>query len=235
MMMFPARRNKSLRNQIWEKVVEYRKVIMSVSPKKIDLILVDVQQAMCRSWKEYFHEYQSVSIINGRFERVKEYDCLVSPANAYGLMDGGIDLAIRNYFGMGLQYAVHKVIQKEYFGEQPVGTSFVVYTGNEEYPFLAHTPTMRVPTDIRTTQNVYEAMFAMLRAVANFNKNNGHPIKKVLCPGLGTQTGSMDFAEAARQMHQAYKNFNNPTTNLNWKHLHEKHFEIMGKRRSETI
>lgn len=147
---------------------------MSVSPKIFDLLLVDMQEGMCQAWKTYFQDYATVSIFHGKFENVQSYDCIVSPANAYGLMDGGIDLALRNFFGMPLQYAVHKVIQQEFYGEQAVGTSFIVYTGNEEYPFLAHTPTMRVPTDIRGTQNVYEAMFAMLRAVANYNKKNGH-------------------------------------------------------------
>ena len=80
----------------------------------------------------------------------------------------------RNQFFACTVAKVHKVIQQEFYGEQAVGTSFIVYTGNEEYPFLAHTPTMKVPTDIRGTQNVYEAMFAMLRAVANYNKRNGH-------------------------------------------------------------
>ncbi len=202
---------------------------MSASPKKFKLLLIDIQEGMCQAWEKHFSKHEEVEIINDRFENVREYDCLVSPANGYGLMDGGIDLAIRNYFGMQLQYSVHKIIQKEYYGEQPVGTSFIIYTNNDEYPFLAHTPTMRVPTDIRRTQNAYEAMFAMLRAVANYNKENKHPINKVLCPGLGTATGGMDFNESARQMYLAWKNFKHPTTNMNWKNLHEKNLEIVGE------
>ena len=142
-------------------------------------------------------------------------------------MDGGIDLVIRNYFGMSLQYRVQKMIQKEFYGEQPVGTSVIVDTEHEDFPFLAHTPTMRVPMDISKTDNVYNAMFAMLVAVANFNKTSKFRINKVLCPGLGTATGRMPLKEAARQMVLAYNNFKNPTPNMDWAKLQLRNKEIL--------
>ena len=155
-------------------------------------------------------------IHNCRFQEITEFDCIISPANSFGLMDGGIDLALRNYFGMRIQYNVRKVIERDYYGEQPVGTSFVVFTENEKHTFLAHTPTMRVPYDISKTENVYTAMFAMLRCVANHNKIHKAKIKSVLCPGLVTLTGQVEPNEAARQMYQAYFNFHNPTNDMNW-------------------
>jgi len=191
------------------------------SPKKFELTLVDPQKDLCEEWSKSFSAYPEVKVFNGYFQNIKEFDCLVSPANSFGLMDGGVDLAIRNYFGMNLQYAVQKRIQKEFYGEQPVGTSIIVATEDENRPFLAHTPTMRVPVDISETDNVYNAFFAMLRAVANFNKKNKTPIKKVVCPGLG-------IGEAARQMKVAYKNFMHPTSNMNWKNLQERNSEIVG-------
>ncbi len=199
-----------------------------VSPKAFNLILIDPQQELCQTWLETFREFSKVEVIHGYFEDVKEFDCLVSPANSFGLMDGGVDLAIRKYFGMQLQYAVQKRIQKEFYGEQPVGTSIIVYTGNEDHPFLAHTPTMRVPMDISGTTQVYDAMFAMLRAVANHNKGNQSRIERVLCPGLGTATGRMEFAEAARQMALAYHNFLHPTTNMTWPNLMRRNSLIQG-------
>jgi len=144
-------------------------------------------------------------------------------------MDGGIDLAIRNFYGMGIQYKVQKKIQKEFYGEQPVGTSMIVFTENDDYPFLAHTPTMRVPSNIAGTDNVYNAMFAMLRTVANHNKMSKVKINTVLCPGLGTATGLVPLKEAARQMALAYRNFLHPTTNMVWKNLMKRNDEIVGK------
>lgn len=204
---------------------------MSISPKEFNLILVDPKSELCEAWKKYFSEYSEVQIVNGYFEKIKKFDCMVSAANSYGLMDGGVDLAIRNFFGMKVQYNVQKQIKKDFYGEQPVGTSIIVYTENEEYPFIAHTPTMRVPTDISKTTNVYEAMFAMLRAIANYNKivmDKDLRINKVVCPGLGTAAGRMIPMEAARQMAVAYKNFKQPPTNLVWSKLFNKNFEIEG-------
>ena len=40
------------------------------------------------------------------------------------------------------------------FGEQPIGTSFIESTGNPDYPFVAHSPTMRVPGSIEGTDMV---------------------------------------------------------------------------------
>ncbi len=202
---------------------------MSKSHKNFDIILVDVQAELCTAWEKCFHGVPQVSIHHGYFQEVKAYDCLVSPANSFGLMDGGIDLAIRNYFGMKLQYNVQKIIQKEFYGEQPVGTSVIVDTENDDHPFLAHTPTMRVPMDISEMDNVYNAMFAMLRAVANFNKTAKFRIDSVLCPGLGTATGKVSPEEAARQMSMAYFNFKNPTTNMNWANLKERNRRILNQ------
>ena len=200
---------------------------MSISPKNFTLILVDVQKELCDHWKSEFSEISDIEIYNGNFQEIKEYDCLVSPANSFGLMDGGIDLAIRNYFGINLQYNVQKIIKRDFYGEQPVGTSIIVDTENEYHPFLAHTPTMRVPIDISNTDNVYNAMFAMLRAVTNFNKQSKFRINKVLCPGLGTATGRVPLKEAARQMAMAFRNFKNPTTNMNWMNLQNRNRDIM--------
>jgi len=199
---------------------------MSISPKSFQLTLVDVQAELCEHWTTSFQEFPDVHIHNGYFQTVKIYDCLVSPANSFGLMDGGIDLAIRSYFGMQLQYTVQKLIQKEFYGEQPIGTSAIVFTGNEKHPFLAHTPTMRVPADIRKTDNVYCAMFAMLAAVANYNKKNKVRINHVLCPGLGTATGGMELDKAAKLMALAYRNFLKPTTKMSWPHLKARDAEI---------
>jgi O-acetyl-ADP-ribose deacetylase (regulator of RNase III) len=94
-----------------------------------------------------------------------DYDCIVSPANSFGIMDGGLDLALRNYFGMQLQDNVQNFILDYFDGEQPVGTLFIVQTYYQKHPYLAHTPTMRVPMKITNNDDIYRAMYAMLNAV----------------------------------------------------------------------
>lgn len=193
------------------------------SYQKFELILVDPKEELCEAWKAAFNDHKRIEIVHGYFENVSEYDCIVSPANSFGVMDGGLDLAIIRYFGRRLQASVQDVIKSEYYGEQPVGTSFIVETGHAKHRFLAHTPTMRVPMNITQTDNVYNAMFAMLRAVANHNKQatEEQQIKKVLCAGLGTATGQVPAREAARQMELAYKYFKMPSFPV-WQYLFER-------------
>ena len=183
-----------------------------------DLILINPELELCNAWIEEFKEFPEVKILTGYFEEVQEFDCMVSAANSFGLMDGGVDLAIINFFGDQLEKRIQKFIIENYFGEQPVGTSFIIETLNEKHPFVAHTPTMRIPMDINRTDNIYLAMKAMLEAVwhHNLNKEN-KTIEKVVCPGLGTRTGRVPAKEAARQMKLAYRNFKFPPQVIDWR------------------
>jgi len=195
--------------------------------EEVKLVLVDPNKKLCVEWQEVFKPHSSVSIKNDIFENLETFDCMVSAANSFGLMDGGVDLAITRYFGQELPAKVQSIIKSEYYGEQPVGTSIIVETNNEKHPFIAHTPTMRVPLKITRTDNVYNALFAMLRAVANHNKTNRQKIKTIACPGLGTSAGRMPPKEAARQMELAYRNFHNPPPFSTWFHVLDRQMEII--------
>ena len=179
------------------------------------LILADPNAALCRAWQQAFEAYPAVEIRNSRFEDVPHFDCMVSAANSFGLMDGGVDLAIASFFGPGLQERVQAHILAHYTGEQPVGTSFIVETGHAQHPYVAHTPTMRVPMPIPATDHVYLATKALLETVAAFNAPQER-IRVVVCPGLGTATGRMPVEEAARQMALAYRYHLDPPRAISW-------------------
>lgn len=180
------------------------------------LILVDPNSGVCAAWQTTFANLPNIEIINDRFENLPAFDCMVSAANSFGLMDGGVDLAISNFFGDQLMQRVQQRIIDQWFGEQPVGTSMIVETDHPKHPYIAHTPTMRVPMPIAYTDNVYLAMWAMLRAIHLHNKTNERKIEIVACPGLGTLTGLVPFGDAARQMALAYRNFLNPPKQITW-------------------
>jgi O-acetyl-ADP-ribose deacetylase (regulator of RNase III) len=182
----------------------------------IELILVDPNEALCREWEMAFEKRPGVSVVCGRFEALPEFDCMVSAANSFGLMDGGVDLAITRFFGVQLMERVQAHILQEYLGEQPIGTSFTIETGNPKHPFVAHTPTMRVPMAISTTDNVYVAMWAMLLAVRRHNISSSARIRRVACPGLGTATGRVSPNEAARQMALAHHWYLHPLNVIDW-------------------
>ena len=183
------------------------------------LILVDPHIGVCNAWHTYFKGLPNVEIENTYFEALPEFDCMVSAANSHGLMDGGVDAAITRFFGEQLMQRVQARILDKYLGEQPIGTSMIVETTHEKHPFIAHTPTMRIPQDIRHTDHVYSAMWAMLLAVRQHNRTSERKIRIVACPGLGTLTGRVPFAEAARQMALAYKNYLDPMTYISWGHV----------------
>ena len=63
----------------------------------------------------------------GRFEDLARFDCVVSAVNSFGLMHGGVDLAISQWNPQGRAQA--RIIE-EYAREQPVGTSMIVATSH---------------------------------------------------------------------------------------------------------
>ncbi|KAB2904828.1 MAG: phage tail protein [Anaerolineae bacterium] len=180
------------------------------------LILVNPNLAFCQAVDYFFDKLPNVEIVQGYFEHLPEFDCIVSAANSFGLMDGGVDAAIIRFFGQQLMTRVQQHILFHYLGEQPVGTSFIIETGNEKHPYLAHTPTMRAPMEIAHTDNVYSATWAMLLAVREFNKSAERKIERVACSGLGIGTGRVPYQQAARQMALAYYHFLAPPKSLDW-------------------
>lgn len=129
---------------------------------------------------------------------------LVSPANSFGFMDGGIDLVYSQRFGWGLQERLQTLLRAEHDGELPVGQAVIVPTLDAAIPYLISAPTMRVPMDVADTLNAYLAFRAVLRAVKQHNRSGAPRIDSVLCPGLGTAVGRMPHARCARQMLAAF-------------------------------
>jgi O-acetyl-ADP-ribose deacetylase (regulator of RNase III) len=197
-------------------------ILVSINPMKkssIKLILVARDYHLYQAFQKRFDYLPNVEIAHCCFEQLPSYDCLVSPANSFGMMDGGMDAAITKFFGISLMDRVQQRILDDYLGEQSVGTSFIVETGNPTYPWLAHTPTMRVPMKIGGTDIPYIAMWAMLLAVNMHNRVNSETPNKLIttiaCPGLGTGIGCVPPDESARQMALAYDHFLYPPQFLN--------------------
>jgi O-acetyl-ADP-ribose deacetylase (regulator of RNase III) len=188
---------------------------MYMNRSPIKLILVAPNYQLFSTFQDRFAYLPNVESVNCSFDQLNTYDCLVSPANSFGMMDGGIDAAITKFFGISLMERVQDKILDDYLGEQSVGTSFIIDTGHPQHPFLAHTPTMRVPMQIVGTDVPYIAMWAMLLAVEQHNRRHPCKIATIACPGLGTGIGRVPPDEAARQMALAYDHFIYPPKFLN--------------------
>ncbi len=190
------------------------------------MILVDRGRDFCNVLKWEFRERPEVEIVCGRFEELPEFDCVITAGNSFGLMDAGMDLAVVRYFGPHVMEMIQRRILDDYLGEQPVGTSVLVPTAHPKHPFVAHTPTMRAPMNIRGTDHVYVALLAALTAIHRHNLDGGNPIQSVACPGLGTGTGGMDPLEAALQMRLAWTHFSNPPQRITPALAQQRHEQI---------
>lgn len=191
---------------------------MSSSPGKDSLVvhLRDLAMPLAEAWRREFAGIPSVHVSCGDIFSNKtgqvgiddpidvKADAIVSPANSFGFMDGGIDAVYTYQFGEGLQQRLQAVIEQDFAGELPVGAAVVVPTMHKDIPWCISAPTMRVPREVAETVNAYLAFRAALLAVIAHNASGLAPIKTVLCPGLGTAIGRMPVARCARQMRCAW-------------------------------
>jgi O-acetyl-ADP-ribose deacetylase (regulator of RNase III) len=188
--------------------------------------LVHPEAVMCEAFAHRFAGLPGVRVVRGRFEDLEPHDCFVTAGNAFGIMTAGIDAAVIHRFGEELMRRVQHRILDEYRGEQPVGTAFVIDTGDPELPFLAHAPTMRVPGSIAGTDKVYASTWAALLAVQAHNQTGERKIETVALPAMGTGFGGVPFTEAARQMAAAYRHYLEPPHRLNWDVVVDRHKAI---------
>lgn len=171
--------------------------------KLLNIHLRDINADLVAAWQTAFAGLPGVKVSAGDILE-QEADAIVSPANSFGHMDGGIDLAYSYFFGWDLEAGLRKRIVEKHFGELPVGQAAVLPTGHARIPYLVSAPTMRVPGSIAKTLNVYLAFRAALIAVLEHNAQEPSSIETLLVPGLGTGIGEVPFERAARQMRAAY-------------------------------
>ncbi len=171
---------------------------------------VPVRVSLCDRNPEVAHALAGRFDGAGRVEVLEgdllELDCdaLVSPANSFGFMDGGIDQAIDRFYGGAAQRAVLDRIAERFYGELPIGSATIITMPSRRFPFLVIAPTMRVPGDSRGTITAYLAMRAALAAILDHNKGSAGRIACIAAPGLCTGVGAMLADESAAQMRAAY-------------------------------
>jgi O-acetyl-ADP-ribose deacetylase (regulator of RNase III) len=167
------------------------------------IYLRDNNEGMTEAWKLWFKGIEEVEISQGDIFGGPKAHAIVSPANSFGFMDGGIDMAYSKKFGWDVQKRLQKKLDEEHYGELPVGQAVILETKNDDYPWLVSAPTMRVPLPVYNTLNAYLAFRATLIAVIQHGMGNP-PIESIICPGLGTSVGQMPFNVCAKQMFYAY-------------------------------
>ncbi|MBN1911913.1 MAG: macro domain-containing protein [Pirellulales bacterium] len=178
--------------------------------------LIHPEGDACAAFESRFDGLPNVRVIQTRYEDCEPHDCFVTAANSFGMMTAGIDAAVVQFLGEELMKEIQLRIMDEYLGEQPVGSAFIHDTGNAEYPYLCHAPTMRVPGSIVQTDKVYSASWAAFVAVHRHNLQASRKIETVVFPAMGCGFGGMTFNESARQMAVAYRHYLHPPHRIDW-------------------
>lgn len=162
------------------------------------IVLAALEDKLVEAWKKHCGDLISfVHIMKGS---ILDTGCnaLVSPANAFGFMDGGIDSLYSQKFGWGLQKQAQNKIKSAYNGELLIGQAFSIETGADLPKYLVVAPTMRVPTVLsKKTINPYLATRAALRVFLDDKLGN------IAFPGMGTGVGQVDHNICAMQMREA--------------------------------
>lgn len=161
----------------------------------MEIILCATQSHLATAWRDRIGSRLAATV------RVVEGDILslgvtavVSPANSFGFMDGGLDALYTSFFGPQLQQRLQRMIREQANGELLVGQALLVETGYSPIPWCISAPTMRVPRSLETAEPAYLATRAAVRCALDAG------LESVAIPGMGTGTGGLAPREAAAAM-----------------------------------
>jgi len=181
------------------------------SLRDFKLTLCDLSGHMVDTWRKVFQPHLATGRVEVRHGDILQHtaDAIISPANSFGYMTGGIDGAYTRRWVVGLQERLQDAIVEKHGGELMIGNAEIVPTRDPLIPYLIAAPTMRVPHYVGDTVNAYLALRAALRAAVAHNVRCGtigdNLIELILCPGLCTASGRMEPYRAAVQMEAAYR------------------------------
>lgn len=169
------------------------------------IIFFDYNKDKISQYQKVLGNIDNTSFINCSLDDLfKKYnvDILVSPANSYGIMTGGIDRDIVKLFPTVEKNVLKKVNESVYNDSSlkkyiPVGKCKHVPLNNNG-KILLIAPTMQLPHNIVETNNIELAFSAILKAIKNLDD-----CVIVACPCLGTGVGGMSGTESAVQILRA--------------------------------
>ncbi|MEV6897919.1 macro domain-containing protein [Amycolatopsis sp. NPDC051372] len=183
-----------------------------VSSATPELVLCAVDEPLAAAWTG------AVSTLRTEVEMVRVHrgsvldvvaQAVVSPANSYGWMRGGIDAVYARAFP-DVEQNVRSAILASYGGELPLGESVIVPTGEAEPAWLISAPTMREPGERLPADTVHpylaaRAVFLQWRHGMLDEGPVRELVETIAMPGLGTGVGGVDPATCARQVAAAWE------------------------------
>ena len=160
-------------------------------------LLCDINPAMRDAWEKELERRPRLaalcSVAAGSITGLQA-DAVVSPANSFGFMRGGVDGVYTRVFGEGVESRLRAIIRTLPAKELPVGEALIGPTGHAGIPWLISAPTMRRPSVLHDGDSVMRSARAAMRA------GLGQSFASVAFPGMGTGTGRLPFDVAAEAM-----------------------------------
>ncbi|AHH93509.1 phage tail assembly-like protein [Kutzneria albida DSM 43870] len=174
----------------------------------LKLVLCAVEAPLAAAWKTVAESREGISVHPGSVLDI-EAEAVVSPANSFGWMRGGIDALYSRAFPYVEQH-VRSGVLAYHGGELPVGEALIVPTGEPAPEWMISAPTMREPGEQLPADTVhpYLAARAVFRLWLHGRLESGVPVRSavrtVAMPGLGTGVGEVDPVTCARQVAAAW-------------------------------
>jgi O-acetyl-ADP-ribose deacetylase (regulator of RNase III) len=180
-----------------------------VSSRLPQLVLCAVDEPLARAWLSILDTVDGpIRVHRGSVLDVPA-QAIVSPANSFGWMRGGIDTVYARAFP-GIEQNVRSTVLALHGGELPIGEAVVVPTGESVPEWLFSAPTMRKPGELLPTDTVhpYLAARAVFLKWRDGRLENGIDIRRavdtIAMPGLGTGIGGVAPETCARQVAAAW-------------------------------
>ena len=145
-------------------------------------LLCDINPAMREAWEKELERRPRLaalcSVVAGGITDLR-VDAVVSPANSFGFMRGGVDGVYTRVFGECVESRLQ---------------ALSVPTGHSGIPWLISAPTMRRPSVLHDGDPVRRSARAAMRAGLE------QAFASIAFPGMGTGTGRLPFDAAAKAM-----------------------------------
>lgn len=175
---------------------------------ELRLVLCALDEPLTAAWRTVAADRDNLEVHQGSVLDLR-VDAVVSPANSYGWMRGGVDALYSRAFP-NVEESVRSAVLAYHGGELPVGEALLVPTGSPSPAWLVSSPTMRQPGEVLPADTVhpYLAARAVLRLWAAGVLENGMRVRDVVrtiaLPGLGTGVGGVDPRLCAHQVAAAW-------------------------------
>lgn len=167
----------------------------------MELMIRDRNVLLVRAILDQIQENNVTNVSSEVADIFKEpAEAVVSPANSFGYMDGGIDRAYCERMGWHLHDDAQAHIKNTCpWGELLVGQATRISTKVEEpFKWLIIAPTMRMPGTAIHSSNVFLAARAAVFCALSFHTQT------LVMPGLGTGVGRVPPQDAAQAMIYGY-------------------------------